>query len=137
MRARRFTSLESRARSPKGSDGRAKWWRRARREPPSIACAKRRLVFPDDADDHALHDDVAFVQAERLHRIIGGLQSDPAAGFAIEPLDRRALAVDQRDDGLARIGLIPLLNDDVVAVFDVLVDHLVAADLEDVTAAPA
>src|SRR5687767_10026891 len=130
MRARRSMSRGSRARSLKGSAGRVKWWRRGRRVPPSTGCAKRPLVFPDDADDDALHDDVTLVDPERLHRVIRRLQPDPAAGLAVIALDRGTLTVDERDDGLPGVGLITFLNDYVVAVFDVLIDHRVAPDFE-------
>src|SRR5205809_1088607 len=79
-----------------------------------IVCAKRLLVFPDDADDNALHDDVPLVQAERLHRVIRRLEPDPAAGLAVEPLDRGPLTMDERDHRLAGIGLVALLHDDIV-----------------------
>src|SRR5919197_2173712 len=136
MLAPRSTSQGSRARSPRGSVGLAKWWRRAPRARPSTACARRPLVFPDDADDNALHDDVALVQAQRLHRIISGLQPNPAAGLPVKALHRGALSMDERDHRLAGLGLVSLLHDDIVAVLDVLVDHRVAANLQDV-AAPA
>src|SRR5260221_5197317 len=120
---------------PRESGGPARWWRRARPAPPSTAYGKRRLVFPDDADDHALDDHVPLVHPQRLHGGIGGLQADPAPGLTVKPLDRGAVPVDQGDDGLAAVGLITLLHDDEVAVLDVLVDHRLAAHLEDVTAA--
>src|SRR5919108_1664651 len=134
MRERRSTWPESPARWRKGSGARARSWRRARRAPHSIDYAKRRLVFPDDADHHALHDHVALVETQRLQVLVGGLQPDPAAGLAVKALDRGALSMDQRDHGLAGIGLVTLLNDDVVAVLDVLVDHGVPAHLQDVAA---
>src|SRR5262245_31953899 len=106
MRARRSTSRESRRRSRRESAGRAKWLPRAPPGPRSTGCAKRRLVFPDDADDDALDDDVALVQTERLHRLVGGLEPDPAAGLAVEALDGGPFAMDERDDGLAGVGLV-------------------------------
>jgi len=103
--------------------------------PRSIDCAKQPLVFPDDADHHALDDDVALIQPQRLHFVVGRLQPDPPAGLAVKtaspwppsPLTR-AITV------LAGLGLVAFLNDDVVAVLDVLVDHRVAAHLEHVAA---
>src|SRR3954471_10082545 len=115
-------SRGSRARSPKGLGARAKSWRRAPRGRRLTCFVKRLLVFPDDADDDALHDDVALVHAERLHRVVRRLQPDPATGLAVVALHRGTLSMDQRDHGLAGVGLVPLLNDDVVAVLDVLVD---------------
>src|SRR2546423_11472300 len=136
MRVRRSTWPELPARSPKGSDGPARLSRRARRELRSTVCAKRLLIFPDDADHHALDDDIALVEAQRLHFLVGRLQPDPPAGLAVKPLHRGAFTMDERDHGLAGLGLVAFLNDDVVAVLDVLVDHRVAAHLQNV-AAPA
>src|SRR5467141_4859988 len=135
MRAPRSTWRESPARSLKASDGRARSWRRARRGLRSTGCAKRPLIFPDDADHHALDDDVALVEAQRLHFLVGRLQPDPPAGLAVKPLHRGAFTLDERNYGLAGLGLVAFLNDDVVTVLDVLVDHRVAAHLQDVAAA--
>src|SRR6266576_1109710 len=133
-RVQRFTWRELPARSPKASGARARSSHRGRRGPRSIDCAKQPLVFPDDADHHALDDDVALIQPERLHLIVGRLQPDPPAGLAVEPLHRGPLTIDQGNHGLAGLGLVAFLNDDVVAVLDVLVDHRIAAHLEDVAA---
>src|SRR2546428_13239157 len=108
----------------------------ARVETPSSVCAAR-LVFPDDADHHALDHDVAFVDAERRHRGVGGLEPDPPAGVPIEALDRGARAVHQRDHRLAVVGLVALVDHDAVAVLDVLVDHRLTAYLQDVAPATA
>src|SRR5262245_16442991 len=136
MPAPRSTSRASRARWPKASGARAKsslLAPRARRWTVSVK-RRRGLVFPDDADDDALHDDVALVEAQRLQRVVGGLQPDPPTGLAVESLDRGAFSVDERDHRLAGVGLVSLLNDDIVAVLDVLVDHRVAANLQDIAA---
>src|SRR5436309_44717 len=130
----RYTWRALPRRWPKGSGARAKSSRRALRVRPSTGCARRRLVFPDDADDHSLHDDVALVEAERLQVLIGRLQPDPPARFPVETLDRGALSMDQRDHRLAGVGLVPLLDHDVIAILDVLVDHRVPANLQDVAA---
>src|SRR6266850_7767485 len=103
----------SRDRWRKESVAHARSWLRARRARPSIGYGKRPLVFPDDADDDPLHDDIALIQAQRLHRVVRRLQPDPPAGFAIETFHRGALSMDQRDHGLAGVGLVPFLNDDV------------------------
>src|SRR6266480_849894 len=102
MPGRRSTWRVLPRRWPKASDARAKSWRRAPRVRRSSGSARQPLVFPDDADDDSLHNHVALVEAERLHVLIGWLQPDPAAGFAIEALDRGALSMDQRDHRLAR-----------------------------------
>src|SRR5437867_630411 len=93
------------------------------------------LVPPDDADDDALDHDIALVYAQRGHGRIRRLQPDPAAGLAIELLDRGAGPVHQGDHRLTVVGLAPLVHDDVVAVLDVLVDHRLAPDFEDVASA--
>src|SRR6266436_5146768 len=96
---------ESQVRWAKGSAAPAKLWRPARHAPRSIGCAKRRLVFPDDADDHSLHDDVALVEPQRLERVVGWLEPDPPTGLAVEALHGGALSMDERNDGLAGVGL--------------------------------
>src|SRR5258705_3688951 len=133
---RRFMWRELPARSPKGSGARARWSHRGGRGRGSLHCQKQPLVFPDDAAHHALDDDVALIQPERLHLVVGRLQPDPPAGLAVKPLHRGSLTIDQGKHSLAGLGLVAFLNDDVVAVLDVLVDHRIAAHLEDV-AAPA
>src|SRR2546422_5355307 len=64
----------------------------------SIGCAKRPLVFPDDADDHALHDDVALVEPQGRQRVVGRLQPDPPAGLAVKAFDRGAFSMDERSE---------------------------------------
>src|SRR6266550_594846 len=134
-RVRRSTWRELPARSPKASAGRGKSWRRARRGPRSNGYGRRLLIFPDDADHDALDDDVALVEPQRLHLVVRRLQPDPPAGLAVEPLHRGPFTMDERNHGLTGVGLVAFLNDDVVAVLDVLVDHGVAAHLQDVAAA--
>src|SRR5438874_3243824 len=136
MRGRRFTWQESPVRWLKASAARARWWRRAPRERRSIGCAKRRLVFPDDADDDALDDHIAFVEPQRLQRVVGGLQPDPAARLTIEAFDRGTFSMDEGDHGLPGVGLVAFLNDDVIPILDVFVDHGVPAHLEHI-ATPA
>src|SRR5436309_3612468 len=133
-RVRRSTWRALPARSPKASAGRAKSSRRARRGPRSIGYGRPLLIFPDDADHHALDDDVALVEPQRLHFLVGRLQPDPPTGLAVEAFDRGPFPMDERNHGLAGVGLAAFLNDDVVAVLDVLVDHRVAAHLQDVAA---
>src|SRR5256885_3748905 len=137
-RARRCTWPESRPPMRTGWRGRAARSRPVGRTPPWSGCvAPRRLELPDDPDHDALHHDVAFVDAQRIDGGVRGLESDPAPRLAGEPLHRGAGAGHERDDGLAVVGLVTLVYDDEVAVFDVLVDHRLPADLEHVAAAPA
>src|SRR6266849_3267632 len=100
-RVRRSTWLELPARSPKASAGRGKSSRRARRGPRSIGYGRRLLIFPDDADHHALDDDVALVEPQRLHLVVSRLQPDPPARLAVEPLHRGPFTMDERNHGLA------------------------------------
>ena len=73
---------------------------------------------------------------DRLHRRIGRLQADVAL-LAIELLQRDVGAVEQRDHHFAVVGRAAILDDDVVAVADLLVDHRVPFDAEDVGVALA
>ena len=57
--------------------------------------------------------------------------------LAIELLQRDVGAVEQRDHHLAVVGGAAILDDDVVAVADLLVDHRVALDAQDVGVALA
>src|SRR6266705_1773058 len=50
-----------------------------------------------------------------------------SAGLAVEAFDRGPFTMDERNHGLAGVGLVAFLNDDVVAVLNVFVDHRVAA----------
>src|SRR5882724_2086969 len=111
--------------------GRGKSCASARPGRPSSDCAAR-LVLPDDAYHHALDHDVALVDTERRHGGVRGLEPDPPAGLAIEPLDRGARALHQRDHRLAVVGLVALVDHDEVAVLDVLVDHRLTAYLQHV-----
>jgi hypothetical protein len=66
---------------------------------------------------------------------VGGLQAH-ALVLAIELLQRRVVAAEQRDDHLAVLSRLPILDDDEVAVADVFVDHRVAAHAQHVGLAP-
>src|SRR3989441_12365073 len=129
--ARRSMSPGWSLRTPTAWRARARSCVRARAERPSSACAAR-LVLPDDAHHHALDHDVALVDAERRHGGVRGLEPDPPARLAIEPLDRGARAVHQRDHRLAVVGLVALVDHDEVAVLDGLVDHRLTAYLQHV-----
>ena len=72
----------------------------------------------------------------RLHRRVGRLQADVPL-LAIELLQRDVRSVQQRDDHLAVVRRAPILDDDVVAVANLLVDHRVPLDAEDVGVALA
>src|SRR5579862_4864617 len=88
-------------------------------------------VFSHDADDHALHLHKRRIEQDRLHRRVGRLQAD-AAVLAIELLERHVGAADERNHHLAVVGGLAVFDDDEVAVADLLVDHRVALDAQDV-----
>src|SRR6266511_415827 len=121
--------------TPTASRGRATCSRRGRPGTRWSGCAGPALVLPDDADHDALDHDVALVHPQRGHRRVRRLEADPTAGFTIELFDCGARPLHQGYHRLAVVGLVALVHDDEVAVLDVLVDHRLAADLEDVAAA--
>src|SRR5215210_3760532 len=94
-------------------------------------------VLPEDADDDSPHPHVLFVHVDRLHRAVGGLQADGASALPVELLEGGVLAAEERDHHLAVARGLAVLDDDVVAVADLLLDHGVALDLKDVCAPPA
>src|SRR5690606_37204206 len=98
--------------------------------PPRLrGSAVRSSVFAQDRDDDAADLARRGVDDERLQGVVGRLQADAVAAFAVEALDRRR-AVDDGDDGLAVVRGRALLDDDVVAIEDAVLDHRVADDLE-------
>src|SRR6266487_1993840 len=126
MWARRSTSRGWSLRMPTAWRGRGRSCAPARPGRPSNDCAARpALVCPDDAYHHALDHDVALVDPQRRHGGVRGLEPDPPARLTIEPLDRGARAVHQRDHRLAVVGLVAL------------VDHRLTAYLQHVAAAAA
>src|SRR5215211_183676 len=109
MRRRRSTYRGMAGRWVRRLYGRARHWRAAPQRACSPSCAgphprrrrRNRSVFPDDADHHALNEDVPLLEAHGLHRGVGGLEPNPAPGLAVELLDGGLAAVDQRDNHLA------------------------------------
>ena len=69
-------------------------------------------VLSDYPDDHSLNEHVPLLKAERLHGGVGRLESDPAAGLAVEFLDRGLTAVDQGDDHLPVFGALLAVHHD-------------------------
>ena len=76
--------------------------------------------------DLAVDGDLARVEHHLVERRVLGPQHDLVAA-AEERLDRRLLAGDAGDDGLAVLGRGLAAHDDVVAVEDAGLDHRVAA----------
>src|SRR5260370_37330223 len=137
MRGGRSTSRGSPTPTGTAWERRRRWRAPARRAPRLSGCGAPALAFPNDAHDDALDHDVALVHAQRRHGGVGGLEPDPAPWLAIEAFHGGARALHQGDHGLAVVGLVPLVDDDEIAVLDVLVDHRLAPHLQHVAAAAA
>src|SRR5688572_13219260 len=90
------------------------------------------LVATKHADHDALHLALVGVDDARLHALVGRLEADLVAAFLVEALERGLAAVEQGHDLLAVARALAALDDDVVAVAEVVVDHAVAADAQDV-----
>src|SRR5215213_6171665 len=90
----------------------------------------------EQAAEDALDGDLRGVQADGRVLRVGGAQLDLRAE-AVEPLERGARALDERDDDLAVARLRPVLYQRDVAVADVLVDHRVARHPQGVDATGA
>src|SRR5262249_24216826 len=88
----------------------------------------RSAVAPHQADHHSANGDVVRRLHYRLHRRVGRLQPNHPIRLAIELFDGRIAAADQRDDGLAVVGAVAALDDDVVAVANAVLDHRIALD---------
>src|SRR5207245_9630601 len=82
---------------------------------------------PYYADDLALALHVPGV--DRLHLAVRGLEPD-AIALLVEALEGRGVVVEDRDDDLAVARGVLRLDDDVVAVVDVVLDHRLPADPE-------
>lgn len=89
------------------------------------------LVFAKNADDAALNADFASVHYDGRHLGVGGLQANLAARLAEEALQSGVAVTYQGYDDLAGIYDLSLLDDDVVAIENVVVAHGFAADLKD------
>src|SRR5260370_6489945 len=116
---------------------RATWCVRARPAPRSRGCGAPALALPNDAHHHALDHDVALVSAQRRRGGVGGVEPEPAPWLAIEAFHGGARALHRGTHGLAVVGVVPLVDDDEIAVLDVLVDHRLAPPLQHVAAAAA
>src|SRR5215218_8086001 len=92
------------------------------------------VVASEDADHDALDLAAVGLEDPRLHAAVGGLEADLAAGLLVEALEGGFAVVDEGDDLLAVAGVLAPLDHDVVAVAEVVVDHALAADAEDVDA---
>src|SRR4051812_41743915 len=91
------------------------------------------VVGAEDADDYALDADAVGLDDAGLHRVVGGLEADLAA-FLEVALEGGLAGVEEGDDLFAVLGRVAALDDDVVAVAEVVFDHGFAADAQDVDA---
>src|SRR5579859_4033434 len=121
MRRRPCTSRVSRAIWRRGWNGHAPPWSRERRAKPCESCGMgTRSVLPNDPHHHALNHHVALVDPDGGELRVGRLQPDPPARLTIVLLDGGAPraaardAVQERHDRLAVVGLVALLDHDVV-----------------------
>src|SRR5688500_9791755 len=101
-----------------------------------LICFDMTSVFSHYSDDDALELHLRGIKKHRLHRGVSGLEADSAL-FAIELLERDVRAADHRDDHFAVVGGLAVLDDDEVAVADLLVDHRIALDAQHVGVALA
>src|SRR5579863_10252694 len=96
-----------------------------------MRCLRWLLVFSEDAHDAALDADIGRGNDDGGHLRVGRLQADLAAGLAIETLYGGFVLADQRHDDFTGVRNLSLLDDDVIAVKDVVVAHGFALHLED------
>src|SRR6267142_2064289 len=88
------------------------------------------LVLAEYSDDPTLNFQVVRGHHDRSHFGICRLQAYLAGAFAIEALERRFFAANQRNDDIPGIGDLGLLANDIVPVHDVIFDHGAAFDLQ-------
>src|SRR5208283_4119693 len=86
-------------------------------------------IFAQQAHELALYAHPVRAEDARLIGGIGGLERDGGAALA-QPLQRRLLLVDERDDDVAGLRLLLLADDDRVAVENARLDHRIATHLE-------
>lgn len=79
--------------------------------------------------------DLFGVDEDRLHGGVRRLQADTTARVAVELFQRDVRAAQQRDDHFAVIHGLSVLNDDVIAIADLLINHGLAPDAQDVRVA--
>src|ERR1700730_9906792 len=89
-------------------------------------------ILPQHADHDALNLHLLRIDEDRLHRGVRRLEAHLAARIAIELLQRDVRAAEESDHHLAVFGRLAVLDHDEVAIANLLVDHRVAADTEDV-----
>src|SRR3990172_12412375 len=83
-------------------------------------------IPPYHPDHDALHDHFVRAEVHRLHAHVRRLQSHPAIPLAIELLHGRGVAMHQRDHHLTVLRCVPGIDDHVISIPDLLVDHRIA-----------
>src|ERR1035437_9553322 len=96
-----------------------------------------RLVAAQHSGYDSLDPHLALLNVDRLELSVRRLEPDSTIALPIVALHRRRLAVEHRDDHLAVVGRLTIVNDAEVAVADMVFDHRIAADLEHVMIACA
>src|SRR5690606_40271501 len=95
--------------------------------PASSCSAPATSVPPDHANHDALYHHAVRRKVHGLHPLVRRLQPDATVALPVEALDRRGLSLHECDDHVTVLCRVPRVDDDVVAVPDVLVDHGVTA----------
>src|SRR4051812_45269750 len=91
------------------------------------------VVAAEHANHDSLHPTPIRLDNPGLHRAVGGLEAD-ARAFLVEALQGCFTGVKEGNDLLAVFGIGSALDDDVVAVAEVIFDHRIPADLQDIDA---
>lgn len=94
-------------------------------------------IFAEDADDSALDFYIGGGKNDGCHLRIGGLEANLSGGLAVEALERGFFIADKSDDDFTGVGDLRLLNDDVIAIENMIFVHRVAFDLQDECVLPA
>src|SRR5271170_3164524 len=97
--------------------------------PPSFAVGRPKSVAAQETDHLPLDPDPVGAEYPGFVSRIGGLERDRGAALA-QPLERRLLVIDQRDDDIAGFGCLLLADEDRIVLEYSGLDHRVAAHLE-------
>src|SRR5271154_293728 len=97
--------------------------------PPSFAVGRLKSVAAQETDHLPLDPDPVGAEYPSFISRIGGLERDRGAALA-QPLERRLLVIDQRDDDIAGFGRLLLTDEDRIVLEYSGLDHRVAAHLE-------
>src|SRR5687768_10498174 len=89
----------------------------------AAALAHRGLEAPEHSHDDAA--DLRGAGCDAPHAAVGRLEADPVL-LAEITLERRLSVLEDRDDHIAVLRALALLDDDVVPVGDMLIRHRVA-----------